>query len=322
MFTQCLRVTKMLVSLLAVNHLIACFWVWLGSSSDSGWIYIHGFYLTSSVHKYLIALHWSFSQFHGAMEVSPVNAQERLVAILVLVVALFGFSMFLSGLTESALAVLRARRTHQTLQLAMNSFCTTHRMSASTRDNLRAAVNRAHYHQESSQTEHVLLNSLPSQLRMDVLYDVRQAIVKKHPLWKRLGEGFERMLGHICADALTNTTFRSGDVIFVFGDASSTMYFIQEGKVIYEVNNLASSASLTEFVEVFKKYEWISEPALWTQWTHVGSLATRPREKADMLMVHRDMFMQVVLQYMDAYQEVVRYALFFVEQMMGCSITD
>jgi len=100
---------KNTVLLLALNHFIACTWFWIGSnkSMPTGWIREYEFEGKPWGEQYLVALHWSLTQFTPAsMFVQPHNVLESLYTVIVLVLGMLVFSSFVSSNT---MAVTRLR---------------------------------------------------------------------------------------------------------------------------------------------------------------------------------------------------------------------
>merc|ERR1719356_571704 len=91
-----------------MNHVIACMWFLIGTKtgkSGRSWILE---YIgrddddSSTLDKYLISLHWSLTQFTPAsMSVSATNEAERIYSIIVLFVAMVGFSSIVGSITGS-----------------------------------------------------------------------------------------------------------------------------------------------------------------------------------------------------------------------------
>merc|ERR1719375_1401694 len=85
---------KMLLTLLWVSHIGACFWYGIGSNMDENswmvhWERVHSH--LSKFHWYVVSFQWALTQFMGGMdEVRPVSEFERLFTVLALTI---GFVM-------------------------------------------------------------------------------------------------------------------------------------------------------------------------------------------------------------------------------------
>merc|ERR1740123_1446109 len=102
----------MIFGFLILNHFIACMWFYIGRETGNGWFQEQQ--LDTGEHSvwvgYMLALHWSITQFHGSVDVSPGNVIERIAAVAMLVVGLMTFSIFVSITTNMILHIRQARR--------------------------------------------------------------------------------------------------------------------------------------------------------------------------------------------------------------------
>jgi len=100
------HLVKMLLLILAMNHIIACAWYALGDAADNtgerNWISVANMVDETVPYKYLTSLHWSLTQFTPAsMDVSARNTYERIFSIVVLFFAMVAFSSIIGGITSS-----------------------------------------------------------------------------------------------------------------------------------------------------------------------------------------------------------------------------
>merc|ERR1712232_58922 len=111
---QAMTLTQFCVSLLGVNHLYACVWVHMGSDEGDSWIRVllEQSQDTHEAYVYFSAMHWSLSQFHGSMEVHPVNFSERVYALVILMCGCVSFPFFISSITDY---LIRLRETYKDL---------------------------------------------------------------------------------------------------------------------------------------------------------------------------------------------------------------
>ena len=68
---------------------------------------------------------------------------------------------------------------------------------------------------------------------------------------------------------------------------------------------------------ILSQDQWIAEPALWTRWTHAGTFTARSYRTTTVVRLHGEELAQMVHKYRDAYQEVILYALHFLDYMNG-----
>merc|ERR1719424_1273600 len=92
---------KIVLLLVWINHVIACWWHYQGS--DDGWLVANDFSGKSLQYRYTTSYHWSLTQFGvGGMEVHPVNTEERVFNIVVLVFA-FVVAVYIASIVTTHL---------------------------------------------------------------------------------------------------------------------------------------------------------------------------------------------------------------------------
>lgn len=107
------NIFKMILLLLALNHLIACVWYAISLSLYQGgrpaWVEESGMLAAEWDNRYVTSFHWSITQFTPASkpDIDPGNLVERSFAIFVVVFALVGFS-YVVGSILGSLAQLRS----------------------------------------------------------------------------------------------------------------------------------------------------------------------------------------------------------------------
>eukprot|EP00913_Durusdinium_trenchii_P013969 g13116.t1 len=249
---------KMLALLMIVNHVIACFWFWIGDSAG-GWIEMHHLLDEQWEYQYATSLHWAITQFTPAsMHIQPQNLHERLFALGVVVFALVGFS-YVVGSISGSLAQLRGMTENRARQFW----------------ELRRHLRKNKYveHVLESQEENVpaedikLLTLLSEQLRSELECEICMPHFSVHPLFARLCVVSRHTIHRLANNAIQKKQLaRSG----VGGETATHMYIVVYGRLIY--SRIDSKGN--EHKELVDKGEdWISEPVLWTDsWIHLGLL--------------------------------------------------
>ncbi|CAE8598624.1 unnamed protein product [Polarella glacialis] len=114
------RVLKLLVFIMLINHLIACSWYAVGINDlerEDTWVKANDLKGKGKVYAYTTALHWSITQFTPAsMEVVPMKELERSFTIVVIVSAMVIFSSFISTITN-AMTQLRNLNSERSAEL-------------------------------------------------------------------------------------------------------------------------------------------------------------------------------------------------------------
>lgn len=138
--TVAISITRLTVSILIINHFIACLWYSIGLMHDQDytWLVRYGAKDASFGTKYSMSLHWTLTQFTpSTMEVFPQNLTERVFALIVVVFAMITFSSFISSIT-TAMNQLRNMNSEQAK--ALLTFST---LRSSSQDHIRTCCQNA-----------------------------------------------------------------------------------------------------------------------------------------------------------------------------------
>ena len=87
-----------------MNHVFACLWYLIGvaGEGDEHWVWHYQILEDLVVERYMLSLHWSLTQFTPAgIEVHPRNVYERVFNVFLILIAMVGFSSFVSAITAS-----------------------------------------------------------------------------------------------------------------------------------------------------------------------------------------------------------------------------
>ncbi|CAK9059862.1 Putative F-box and FNIP repeat-containing protein L60 [Durusdinium trenchii] len=263
---------KMLALLMIVNHVIACFWFWIGDSAG-GWIEMHHLLDEQWEYQYATSLHWAITQFTPAsMHIQPQNLHERLFALGVVVFALVGFS-YVVGSISGSLAQLRGMTENRARQFwELRRHLRKNKVSIT----LNARIQKYVEHVLESQEENVpaedikLLTLLSEQLRSELECEICMPHFSVHPLFARLCVVSRHTIHRLANNAIQKKQLARTDSLFLPGETATHMYIVVYGRLIY--SRIDSKGN--EHKELVDKGEdWISEPVLWTDsWIHLGLL--------------------------------------------------
>ncbi|CAJ1329731.1 unnamed protein product [Effrenium voratum] len=263
---------KMLALLLIVNHVIACFWFWIGDTAQ-GWVVAHHLAGEQWEYQYTTSLHWAITQFTPAsMHVQPQNIDERAFAISVVVFALVGFS-YVVGSISGSLAQLRGMTENRARQFwELRRHLRKNKVSIT----LSARIQKYVEHVMESQEENVpakdvkLLALLSEQLQSELECEICMPHFSVHPLFARLCVVSRVTIHRLANNAIVNKQLARTDTLFIPGETATHMYIVVYGRLVY--SRMDSRGD--EHKELVDKGEdWISEPVLWTpSWVHLGLL--------------------------------------------------
>lgn len=294
-----LNIVKMIMLLLAINHLIACGWYGIGllqMDHTDTWITVHQFEVGVDcdwVYTYFTSFHWSVTQFTPAsMHVQPQNVPERIFAVAVVVFALVGFSYVVGSITGS-LAQLRSIQEDASKQfwsvrryLRQNQVPVT--LSLRIQKYLEHAWNK---HKDRVNLSNIKLFSLLSeQLHNELKLSMSVPHLTVHPLFHHLNEISCVTMHRLATSAISRKLLARNDSLFFPGEMATHMYFVVQGRLQY-LRYLVSGQEKKEWVD--RGEDWISEPVLWvSSWVHIGVLVAAT--ECELLLVQSAAFSDVV----------------------------
>merc|ERR1712032_1104320 len=99
-----------------------------------------------------------------------------------------------------------------------------------------------------------------------------------------MGKKDSSAMQRICRTALVSISFAGGDVIFNAGEVAHRMFFVVGGMAFYtkssSIGRVGKCPSIgsrlshrsSDTVLPLRVQRWVAEPALWTDWMHMGNL--------------------------------------------------
>ncbi|CAE8681892.1 unnamed protein product [Polarella glacialis] len=266
------RVLKLLVFIMLINHLIACSWYEIGISDmerEDTWVKANDLKEKGAVYAYTTALHWSITQFVPAsMEVVPVNELERSFTIVVIMSAMVIFSSFISTITN-AMTQLRNLNSERHEELVkLRRFFSENRVSAPLVARISSCI-----HQSATLTSSrvhgediSILELLPASLKCDLAEEVYAPTLCAHPLLLTWAEYYPTESKRLFVAA---RSFSSGTKheLFHAGQVAENMYFLSSGQMVYIRDDRELPHEPPAYVG---PGQWLAEPAMWIKWKHVG----------------------------------------------------
>jgi len=303
-------------AVLIMSHFAGCVWFTIGVD-DKGWVHVTSFNDPSWLYKYLTSIHWALTQFTpGSMEVQPQNTQERAFAISVLLLGLIVFSSIVSSITTAInnlksmnarygkqIYLLRKYFRQQRLSVALMG-----RVSKYADTMIQPTVNKV------SLKDVELLKMLPDNLCREVSLELYQPVLTAHPFFKLFFKLSRGVMQKLCAN-LTQVALSQDDELFAPGQAAQTMYFVQFGTLVYDMEDFGNDPVIV------KAHDWFCEAALWTQWVHQGAmvatagcdLVTLDGETFRNMMAHHRADLWLPRRYAKAFLQAVNSKKAFVD---------
>lgn len=272
------NVFKIVMFLLALNHIIACSWYSVGSAYNNAdmenWIASNNLVHEPFIYRYATSLHWSLTQFTPAsMEIRPFNVGERLFAIVVLLFALVAFSSFVSSLTSS-MTHLRNIRTNETRQFwLLRRYLRDQSIPGELSRRIQRYLEYAYQRRQNKVQagEVSLLALLSEKLRDELNHEAYVDLIATHPLFAQLNPR-----NKIFFKATKSEAMAAGDHVFSFGNPAKGMYCLQESMAVTEGLEYimpdvdGGRGGNTQHVT---DIEWMCEASLWLEcWMHMGDM--------------------------------------------------
>lgn len=264
-----MSIAKMLIFVVGFAHVTACLW-WVIGDQDvhtRTWVSVSEYYSKSINSQYLMSLHWALSQFTGGMdEVTPTNALERFYAVVVWIFAFMAAAIIISTLTSSLTQVHIIGGGHSRHMATLRKYLKQNRISS----NLALRVQRSAQHAVSGDLTPDavdLLQVVSDPLKVEMHFEMYALVVRCHPFFcDYIAEG-RQVMRRVCHYAMSTLLLAKDDVIFSKGEfpAEPKMYFVVKGQLDYTYPGGWEAVTIAAG-------QWLAEAALWTQWTHRGTL--------------------------------------------------
>ncbi|CAE8610278.1 unnamed protein product [Polarella glacialis] len=266
------RVLKLLVFIMLINHLIACSWYGIGINDverEDTWVKANDLNEKGAVYAYTTALHWSITQFVPAsMEVVPKNELERSFTIVVIVSAMVIFSSFISTITNAMnqLRNLNSERNAELIKLrrffSENKISTplVARISSCIHQSTKLTSSRVHSEDIS------ILELLPVSLKCDLAEEVYAPTLCAHPLIFTWAEYYPRESKRLFV-AARSFSLGTKHELFHAGQVPENIYFLSSGQMVFIRDNQELAK---EPPAIVSPGQWLAEPAMWIKWKHVG----------------------------------------------------
>lgn len=306
-----ISICKLILTIVWLNHFIACCWWALGVSSADGGRYdswtSHGkFEETSLGFQYFSSLHWSLTQFTpAAMEVSARNLPERVFSVFILLFAMVSFSSFVSSIT-AAMTQLRQLNSHRETNISLlRRYLRFHDIPMDLTVRVMQFVDYRISKQKSEiQEEQVeFLQCLSKPLQMELSEHIFSPILAQHPFFQRYAEIDTEAIRHVCLGAVRQISLSTEDFLFTEGRRCEQMFFVVAGTLAYKyceppsASTVAQASSSTGIwdqrlarthtrvrrSEDLGMGEWCCEVSIWCPWVHTGSMTAQ--EMSEVLAV-------------------------------------
>lgn len=299
---------KIMCLIATLMHFIACIWWGIGTTdSDSpSWVKSAALEHQDFAYQYATSFHWSLTQFTGTMEVYPVNLNERVYAIVVLLFAFVVSAAFISTFTSSMTRLQMISGSKNEMFAPLRRYLGDNEISRK----LTLRIQRNAHHSWSEfqkalpESDIELLKLVSEPLRVELHYELYKPVLTLNPFMCRYEHENSAAVRRICHSAVGTSFLASGDVLFVQGEQPQVaqMYFVLRGALEYRRESRGDMYHATA-----EKGSWICEPVLWCDWTHCGLL--RADADTQLLLLDSQQFQSIALHVENDCFDVSRYAI-------------
>lgn len=334
-------ITMASFAILCCMHLIACVWYGIGVSSPENWAIAQKIREEAFWSRYCHSLFWATGQFTGGVDPEPLNDQERVFIVFVMILSFLLATCFVSSFTSSLtqLQILSSHRAakFQMLKRYMSQNHISHKLSIRVNRNARHMYSELQRKTPEEDVE--LLKILSEPLRVEMHFEMYFPTLAKHPLFLRYCEEMIQSMRKVCHHSLCTISLSAGDILFSTGEepAQRDMLFVTEGQFHYlhpivvdyqhepsPVKPCLSTASqLTLQETIVVAGDWVSEPVMWTRgWLYCGTL--RATYDSQVLVLEGDVFMQLALKTRNLQFDLGEYAKEYVAALkeLGSKVSD
>mmetsp|Transcript_116719 Transcript_116719/g.337130 ORF Transcript_116719/g.337130 Transcript_116719/m.337130 type:complete len:688 (+) Transcript_116719:282-2345(+) len=311
------NVCLMAASILIFNHYFACGFFFIGSIGEAGknWIFYHADG-ESNLFKYVIALHWSLTQFTpAAMEVHPRNFTERVYTVITLFFAMVTFSTFISSITTGMTNLRKLRSDKARQQKMLQDYFAENQVSAELGRRVWEYLSNKHFaHKKHLAKKDIdIFKLLPQSMMSKLNEELYGPILQRNPFFLQYGAVQYGALMQITDATISELSLVSGEEVFIAGKPAAKMYFLMSGHMEYDHGDIRCCAKL-------KKGDWVSEPALFMKWEHCGTLYAA--STAELVEVGLAPFRAIVAAHTYSFHFVKAYIKAFREIMLNDATWD
>jgi len=279
-FHLAMDISLLLLVILWVNHVVCCGWYSIGryikSDTGSTWLSHEEFSAAGTYYEYWTSLHWAITQMTpGSMEVFPESSEERIYSVSTLFLGLLMGSSLVATLTsmmtQYKLRIEASSRKFMQLHQFLNQQGVDPQLALAIKLQVKARSSE----RPRLQAKDVEYLSLVSNSLQDALWHAWcMKHLSRHTFLNSLNLLDSFAVQCLCNSAIKALECPAGDLIFEEGEPGDCMYLLVDGQLRYTPGEFAPEVNYSDMDPklTLNPGSWCSEPALWTVWTHLGTL--------------------------------------------------
>ena len=227
---------RLLVWIFFIAHWIACWWYFIGNDdvneNPQTWVStITASSQHSNYDKYVAALYWAFTTMTtvGYGDIVPYTNLEKIYATISMILACGVFAFTVSSIGTLVSKQNAEANAYRERVIAVNQYMKRKELSMDLQFRVRRYLEYIWEKQKHTYLdERQLLSQLNEPLRDEIYIHIHGAVLKDCPVFqKEYSQHFISQLTKL----LKAVTFAPGDVVFQEGEVSTSMYFVQSGRI-------------------------------------------------------------------------------------------
>jgi len=291
-------VAKILIVTIISNHILACLWFWQGahgpSDTERTWLEEGGLSASSRAYQYFTSLHWSVAQMTlGASDSTPSNSYERFLNIAFLLNGLVFGSTTVSYVSAAIVDYIMMKRdtTNQLLECRrfLRQYGCHQKLSAQV---VKQVSKRLSEEVPLKEVDVQALTLLAPTLRASVHHATRIPHLERHALFNIWSEVENRCLETLSETAVSHRFMSREDDLFQAGSFCDQAWVLVRGRLKY-TQQPGQGHAVKEETTIVHSNTWIAEAALWSYWSHVGSIEANEKS-CHLLTISADAMLQML----------------------------
>jgi len=322
--TVSIAVCRNLLTIVAINHTLACCWFAVGRASEGmgrTWISQSGLEDKEMFQQYLVSLHWSLAQFTpGTTQIVPETTFELIFADLMLIFGMVIFTCFISSITSLMQAVWAVNRHRTTQDWLLKKFLRQCKVSSGLFSRITRYTDLVVERQQKTlhPSKVQFLNLLSGPLHIELQTELYSPRLYMHPFFKAYGEACMSAVRELCFKALVDHSFAKTDSIFHRAVEAHNMYFIARGCAVYYF--ISSKIPDKRKIVKLDKDQWCCEATLWLRWVHCGEM--KALTESDIVALNGAKFREVTAGHYEAFLAAKAYAEQFWRRLQEIGATE
>jgi hypothetical protein len=223
------RLIKFIVIFLILTHISSCAFIFVGKIDPDldNWIDVNN--LTRNSDIYITSVYFNIVTIYtiGYGDIVPYTMFERIYVTLFMFVGILLFSYAISSLSNIFSATNTKNVDYKRKQYILNCISTEYHLSSAFYKKIEKVINHEHYSDKNEIEKYELLESLPNNLRKDLIMVIYRKQLKYIKFFKNQTHDFSMFV----LPLLKSHKFLKGEQVLNVGDLVTEMYVVEKGNI-------------------------------------------------------------------------------------------